>query len=257
MAGKTAVALAAGLAASVVAGGFLLLGGAYNGQADPFNRNDVTIGVDKLEGADAKEAKKEPADVKVDGDAVKNLRTDANPDPDFCEKSKLPPGEGKADKGGTCLSVPIGEVAKNPVKVAILNAPVNIAVGKAFELKVQIEDKDGPLDLDGFTFDETGKAGKAFLEGPGELGNNGRPFMHCHLGISTLEEEGGLPGDKYDAAFSGVQGFKGDDLSVKVGGLQAGFYRGDVYCSQPGHAPLPTAKADFVQAFDSFEFEVK
>lgn len=209
------------------------------------------------ENKEKQDAKNEPAKVEVDGDKVNNLRTDANPDPNFCEKSSLPAGEGKADKGGTCLSVPIGEVAKNPVKVAILNAPRNVAEGKGFELKVKIEDKDGPLNLDGFTFDETGKAGKAFLEGPGELGKNGRPFLHCHLGITTLKEEGGLPGDKYDAAFSGVQGFKGDDLSVKVGGLNSGFYRGDVYCSQPGHAPLPTAKADFVQAFDSFEFEVK
>jgi hypothetical protein len=256
MAGKTAVALAAGLAASVVTGGILVLGGAYSGEAPAFNNDDVTIGREQLDAPD-KEVE-EPADVKVEGDEVKNLRTDANSDRDFCKKSRLRAGEGKADKGGTCLSVPIGEVAKNPVKVAVENAPVEIGAGEAFKIGVKVEDKFGPLDLDGFTFDETGKAGKAFLEGPGELGNqSGRPFLHCHLGITTLQEKGGLPGDKYDAAFSGVQGFKGDDLSVEVGGLNKGFYRGDVYCSQPGHLPLPTAKADFVQAFDSFEFEVK
>jgi hypothetical protein len=252
MAGKTFLALGAGLVAAVAAGGTLLATGGYSGEAPAFNREQVTIGID-----DPSREIKNPADVKVEGNEVKNLRTDANSDQDFCKKSRLPAGEGKADKGGTCLSVPIGEVAKNPVKVAIDNAPDVIEAGKAFTLGVRVEDKLGPLDLDGFTFDETGKAGKAFLEGPGELGNNGRPFMHCHLGITTLEEKNGLPGDKYDAAFSGVQGFKGDDLSVKVGGLNEGFYRGDVYCSQPGHLSLPTAKADFVQAFDSFEFEVK
>jgi hypothetical protein len=252
---KTVAALGAGFGAAVLAGVVLTLSGGFGDNAFPvFNNEDVVIGREQL---DAPDKKVDPADVKVDGNKVDNLRTDANPDPDFCKKSNLPPGEGKADKGGTCLSVPIGEVAKNPVKVAVDNAPEIVKAGESFKLGVRIEDKFGPLDLDGFTFDETGKAGKAFLEGPGELGKNGRPFMHCHLGVTTLEEKGGLPGDKYDAAFSGVQGFKGNDLSVEVGGLNKGFYRGDVYCSQPGHAALPTAKADFVQAFDSFEFEVK
>lgn len=250
MSWKGLVGVGAAVAVAFGGGGILLGSGGFSQEKD-FQQFNVAE-------APAKEDEKvDPAEVKVEGKEVKNVRTDANSDQDFCKKSKLPAGEGKADKGGTCLSVPIGEVAKNPVKVAIDNAPDVVAEGKSFKLGVRVEDKDGALDLDGFTFDETGKAGKAFLEGPGELGNNGRPFMHCHLGVTTLKEKGGLPGDKYDAAFSGVQGFKGNDLSVTVGGLNAGFYRGDVYCSQPGHASLPTAKADFVQAFDSFEFEVK
>jgi hypothetical protein len=79
-------------------------------------------------------------------------------------------------------------------------------------------------------------------------------LLHCHLGVTTLSGDG-LPGEDYDAAFSGVQGFEGN-VSAKISGLEKGEYRGDVYCSQPGHLGLPTAKATQVQAFDTFKFKV-
>lgn len=256
--------------ASVAAVGAVVVG---LGQASPsstdfpkFNQKDPGFSVQTLTGADKKvEPSKAPAakksaspqgSVKPVGDAVKNIReTRSLLVGDYCRASKLPAGEGKNNKGGTCVSFPIGEVAKNPVRVAVPDAPSVVSVGKAFEVNVKVEDRFGPLDLNAFTHDENNKAGDTFLEHPGELDAKGRPLLHCHMGVTTLAEKNGLPGESYDAAFSGVQGLKGD-LKVKVSGLDAGFYRADVYCSQPGHAPLPTALATNVQAFTSFNFQV-
>ncbi len=248
--------------ASVVAIGAVVVGLGQTASNDAdfpkFNNEDAGISVQNPTGS-KEEKKKEPAkgEVKVDGDEVKNIRTDRSDLlADYCRNSKLPAGEGKNNKGGTCISFPIGEVSKNPVRVAVPDAPSVVPVGKAFEVDVKVEDRDGPLDLNAFTFDKkTGKAGDTFLEHPGELDKKGRPLLHCHLGVTTLAEKNGLPGESYDAAFSGVQGIKGD-LKAKVSGLDAGFYRADVYCSQPGHAPLPTAVATNVQAFSSFNFQV-
>lgn len=276
--------VAAGAAAFLLAGGALTACGYdYGGnEADGrFNDGDLKVAAqdtkelnaeqkkkaeEAKKAADAKKAEeakkaaaaKEKADIEVKGDEVKNLRTDVAKNPAaFCKSSNLPAGEGKDNKGGTCLSIPIGEIAKNPILIAVPNAPEVIAEGKAFDLKVKIEDKFGPLDLNAFTFDDSGKAGETFLEHPGELDNDGRPLLHAHLGVATLKERNGLPvSNTYDAAFSGVQGVKGD-LSAKISGLKAGFYRADVYAGQPGHAPPPTATADQVQAFASFYFEVK
>lgn len=251
----------AGIAAALLVGSGLVAY-TFDGGENEFPTLEASQAVateePKAEEDKKKEAAKEQADIKVEGDKVDNLRTDVAKNPAaFCKSSDLPAGEGKGDKGGTCLSIPIGEIPKNPILVAIPNAPEVVAEGKAFELKVQIEDKFGPLDLNAFTFDDSGKAGITFLEHPGELDNDGRPLLHAHLGVATLKEKNGLPvSAKYDAAFSGVQGVKGD-LTAKVGGLKAGFYRADVYTGQPGHAPYPTAKADNVQGFASFYFEVK
>lgn len=213
---------------------------------------------DKVAGAEVKEdddvkAQVERADVEVEGDEVDNVRPDAKAD-NF--KTKLDIGNGKADKGNTFVNIPIGEVAKNPVKVAVKNPPAKVKAGKAFEVDVLVADKDGALDLNAFTFDESGGAGVTFLEHPGELDKDGRPLAHCHIGAVTLDKDGFPAADDYDAAFSGVQGVKGD-LTAKIDGLNAGSYRADVWCSQPGHLVLPTNKADKVQAIDSFRFEVK
>lgn len=254
------------VAASV---GTLALGGVLVGigQTSPDNAKDFPefnknpgISVNDLKADDEKkdDPKKasSPSTVDVSGDEVKNIREDrSNLVADYCRESSLKPGEGEKDKGNTCVSYPIGEVSKNPVRVAIPNAPTVVPVGKDFTLEVKVEDRFGPLDLNAFTFDKSGKAGDTFLEHPGQLDKDGRPLLHCHLGVSTLAEKNGLPGESYDAAFSGVQGLKGN-LEAKVSGLDAGFYRGDVYCSQPGHAPLPTALATNVQAFASFNFQV-
>lgn len=259
---------------AIIAGvGTLAIGGILVGigQANPsdpkdfpkFNSAQPGVSVESVTGKDKKDTeikqKKDaarPGTVDLKGDAVKNL-TDNRSDliADYCRNSKLPAGEGKDNKGGTCVSFPIGEVAKNPVRVAVTNAPSVVSVGKDIDLKVKVEDRDGPIDLNAFTHDENDKAGDTFLEHPGELDKDGRPLAHCHLGITTLAEKNGLPGESYDAAFTGVQGLKGD-LHAKVSGLDAGFYRADVYCSEPGHAALPTALATNVQAFTSFEFQV-
>ena len=223
-----------------------------------FNKSDPGVSVESVTGkkTEAKKEEKKTGSVKVDGDEVDNIReTRSDLIADYCRNSKLPAGEGKNNKGGTCVSYPIGEISKNPVRVAVPDAPSVVPVGKGFEVKVLIEDRDGALDLNAFTHDENNKAGDTFLEHPGELDKSGRPLLHCHMGVTTLAEKNGLPGESYDAAFSGVQGVKGD-LSAKVSGLDAGFYRADVYCSQPGHAPLPTAVATNVQAFTSFNFQV-
>ncbi len=198
-----------------------------------------------------------PGEVEVNGDEVKNLREKrSDVVADFCRNSPLKPGEGEKNKGDTCVSYPIGEVAKNPVRVAIPDAPSVVDAGKSFTVSVKVEDKFGPLDLNAFTADASGKAGNTFLEHPGQLDKDGRPFAHAHLGVTTLSEKNGLPGESYDAAFSGVQGVKGD-LTATVGELKPGFYRADVYVSQPGHLALPTAVATNVQAFASFSFQVK
>lgn len=208
---------------------------------------------------DAAVKEEDKAEVKVDGNEVDNLREDiAKNAANFCETSVLDAGEGKEDKGGTCVSSQLGEIAKNPVLVAMPGFPDVVAEGKKFKVKIQIEDKFGPLDLNAFT-NIDGKAAETFLEHPGELDNNGRPLLHAHFGVTTLKADKGLPKtNDYDAAFSGVQGVKGDkELSVTVSGLKAGFYRADVYAGGPGHAPTPTAKANQVQAFSSVYFEVK
>ncbi len=259
---KTAVIAGA---STLVLGGVLVGLGQVSGDSasdfPDFNKNPG-LSVNDLKGDDGKKAEAaakssgDQADVTVNGDKVDNLveeRSDLLAD--YCRNSKLKAGEGKDNKGNTCVSFPIGEVAKNPVRVAVPNAPSVIPVGKDLDLKIIVEDRDGPLDLNAFTHDENDKAGDTFLEHPGELDKDGRPLLHCHLGVSTLAEKNGLPGETYDAAFSGVQGVKGD-LSAKVSGLDAGFYRADVYCSQPGHLALPTAKANNVQAFTSFNFQV-
>lgn len=249
--------------AAVVAIGVAVVGlgqTSSSGQDFPkFNKSDPGISVKDLTGSDKKPAAvkdDKKSSVTLEGDAVTNIReTRSDLIADYCRNSNLPAGEGKGNKGGTCVSYPIGEVNKNPVRVAVPDAPSVVPVGQDFEVKVLVEDRDGPLDLNAFTHDESDKAGNTFLEHPGELDKAGRPLLHCHMGVTTLAEKNGLPGESYDAAFKGVQGVKGD-LKVKVSGLDAGFYRADVYCSQPGHAPLPTALATNVQAFSSFNFQV-
>lgn len=225
-----------------------------------FNSADPKVGVNlpktEVKKDDTKKAADPQGEIKLDGTAVDNIRPDRNTlVADFCRNSKLPAGEGKEDKGGTCVSQPIGEVAKNPVRISIPNAPTVVSVGQAINLDIRIEDRFGPIDLNAFTHDENNKAGDTFLESPGELDKDGRPLAHCHLGVTTLTEKNGLPGESYDAAFKGVQGFKGD-VHATIDGLNVGFYRADVYCSEPGHASLPTAKATNVQAFASFNFQV-
>lgn len=198
-----------------------------------------------------------PGTVKVIGTPVENLRTDAAPPEtsNFCDQSDLPAGEGKADKGNTCVSTPLGEIADHPVRVAANpRSFFNIKGGKV-KVRVLIADNLGVLDLNAFTFDQTGGAGITLHERPAELQDNGRPLLHCHIGITTVKNVGALPGEDYDAAFSGLQGFKGD-LTAEITGLPRGTYRGDVYCSGPGHPMLPTSKATEVQAFDTFDFKV-
>lgn len=258
--------LAAGILAVSALVGVSACGYDYGGNEEiRFNEAEVKAGagdLDKLNKEDAekqgKEEAVEKAEVKVEGDEVANLREEVAPNAKtFCDDSKLKAGETKDDKGNTCVSTQLGEVAASPVLVALPGFPTVVAESKAFEAKVLIEDKFGPLDLNAFTHDENDKAGDTFLEHPGELDNDGRPLLHAHFGITTLKERGGLPKtNDYDAGFSGVQGVKGD-LSVKVSGLKAGFYRADVYSGGPGHAPVPTAKATQVQAFASVYFEVK
>lgn len=198
-----------------------------------------------------------PGTVKVvRGTPVENIRqTPADPETSvYCDESDLPAGEGKADKGNTCVSTPLGEVADHPVRVAA-NTSFFHKVNKPVNVKILVADNQGVLDLNAFTFDATGGAGTTLHERPGELDANGRPLLHCHLGVTTLRSLGALPGEDYDAAFSGIQGFKGD-LTAQITGLPRGTYRGDVYCSAPGHPILPTSKATEVQAFASFNFKV-
>lgn len=234
-----------------------------------FNEAEVKTGVgdlDKLNKDDAaKQGKAEEksevkkSDLDVKGEEVDNLRVNkAKNAANFCKSSPLPAGEGKEDKGGTCVSSQLGEIAKNPVLIAMPDFPDVVGENQKFTVKVQVEDKFGPLDLNAFT-NINGKASTTFLEHPSELDNDGRPLLHAHFGITDLKERNGLPKtNDYNAAFSGVQGVKGDKaLSVTVSGLKAGFYRADVYAGGPGHAPNPTAKANQVQAFASVYFEVK
>lgn len=197
-----------------------------------------------------------PGTVAVTGTPVKNLieAAEAPESSNFCKNSKLPPGEGQANKGGTCVSTPLGEIAKHPVRVAAAPGRFVNRVGGKVKVRILIADNQGPIDLNAFTHDENNKAGITLHEFPGQLDANGRPFLHCHLGIAKLKN--GFPGETYDGAFSGVQGFKGAGIVATVTGLPRGQYRGDVYCSVPGHAPLPTALANQVQAFDTFDFVV-
>jgi len=196
-----------------------------------------------------------PGTVTVTGSPVKNLieAAEAAESSNFCKASNLPPGEGKANKGGTCVSTPLGEIAAHPVRVATSVPRVN-RVGKPVKVKILIADNQGPIDLNAFTHDENGKAGITLHEFPGQLDDNGRPFIHCHLGIAKLVN--GFPGELYDGAFSGVQGFQGKGIVATVTGLPRGSFRADVYCSVPGHAPLPTALANQVQAFDTADLVV-
>jgi hypothetical protein len=197
-----------------------------------------------------------PGTVTVTGSPVKNLieAAEAAEKSDYCAASKLPPGEGLANKGGTCVSTPLGEIAVHPVRVAASTNNFFNRSGKAIKVKILVADNRGPIDLNAFTHDANNKAGVTLHEFPGQLDANGRPFIHCHLGIAKLVN--GFPGELYDGAFSGVQGFKGKGIVATVTGLPRGSYRGDVYCSVPGHAPLPTALANQVQAFDTFDFQV-
>lgn len=198
-----------------------------------------------------------PGTIKVvRGTPVDNIRQDAAPPETsaFCDESDLPPGEGAADKGNTCVSTPLGEVADHPVRVAA-NTRFFQRTDKPVKVNILVADNQGVLDLNAFTFDQTGGAGVTLHERPAELDENGRPLLHCHLGVTTLSGFGALPGEDYDAAFSGIQGFKGD-LTAEITGLPRGTYRGDVYCSAPGHPMLPTSKATEVQAFDTFDFKV-
>ena len=197
-----------------------------------------------------------PGTVAVTGTPVKNLieAAEAAESSNYCKASKLPPGEGQANKGGTCVSTPLGEIAKHPVRVAASTRNFVNRSGKAVKVRILVADNQGPIDLNAFTHDANNKAGVTLHEFPGQLDASGRPFIHCHLGIAKLVN--GFPGETYDGAFSGVQGFKGNGIVATVTGLKAGSYRGDVYCSVPGHAPLPTALANQVQAFDTFDFVV-
>ncbi len=197
-----------------------------------------------------------PGTVTVTGTPVKNLieAAEAAESSDYCKASKLPPGEGLANKGGTCVSTPLGEIAAHPVRVAAGTNHFFNRVGKKIKVRILVADNQGPIDLNAFTHDANNKAGITLHEFPGQLDANGRPFLHCHLGIAKLVN--GFPGETYDGAFSGVQGFKGSGIVATVTGLPRGSYRGDVYCSVPGHAPLPTALANQVQAFDTFDFKV-
>jgi hypothetical protein len=173
---------------------------------------------------------------------------------DWCSRAgAAPAGEGLADKGGTCLSTPIGEVAKNPVLVNA-TAPDRITQGRTLRVHITVSDNLGILDLNAFTKDATGGAGTTFLEHPGELDAAGRPLLHCHIGLATVSRNG-LPNADNNAAFSGVQGFRGD-LVAEVRGLPRGSFRGSVWCSQPGHPILPTSVASRVQAFDTFDLQV-
>ncbi len=243
--------------------GAVLVGiGQTSNDVPAFNEGDSGVSLESITGkkeapkAAPKDPKSPVGDIDINGDDVKNLRENRSSlIADYCRNSKLPAGEGKSNKGGTCVSFPVGEVAKNPVRVAIPNAPSVVQTGKDIDLKIIIEDRFGPIDLNAFTHDENEKAGDTFLEHPGELDKAGRPLIHAHLGVTTLSEKNGLPGESYDAAFSGVQGVKGN-LTAKISGLDPGFYRADVYVGQPGHAPLTTAVANNVQAFASFNFQV-
>lgn len=193
----------------------------------------------------------------VRGTPVENLVKDAAPaeESEFCDQSSLPPGEGLADKGGTCVSTPLGEIAKHPVRVATQLNRFVVPRNGSLKVRVVVADDQGVLDLNAFTFDATGGAGVTLHEHPAQLNDQGRPLLHCHMGITTVRAVGALPGEDYDAAFLGLQGFKGD-LTAKITGLPRGAYRGDVYCSGPGHPMLSTAKATQVQAFDTFDFVV-
>ena len=198
-----------------------------------------------------------PGTVKVvRGTPSENIRQNAAPPEtsNFCDASDLPPGEGVANKANTCVSTPLGEVAARPVRVTA-NTRFLHRTGKPVNVKILVADNQGVLDLNAFTFDQTGGAGTTLHEHPGELDENGRPLAHCHLGVTTVRAVGALPGEDYDAAFSGIQGFKGD-LTAQITGLPRGTYRGDVFCSVPGHPILPTNVATRVQAFDTFDFRV-
>lgn len=198
-----------------------------------------------------------PGTVTVTGTATANLieAAEAPEKSAFCAASKLPSGEGQGNKGGTCVSTPLGEIAKHPVRVAS-SVPFVNRTGKPVKVKILVADNQGPIDLNAFTHDANNKAGITLHEFPGQLDANGRPLIHCHLGIAKVAQVGGLPGELYDGAFSGVQGFKGKGIVATVTGLPRGAYRADVYCSVPGHAPLPTALANMVQAFDTADFVV-
>ncbi len=197
-----------------------------------------------------------PGTVMVTGTPVTNLieAAEAAEDSNYCAASSLPPGEGLANKGNTCVSTPLGEIAAHPVRVAASTRHFLNRAGKAVKIRILVADNQGPIDLNAFTHDENNKAGITLHEFPGKLDADGRPFLHCHLGVATLVN--GFPGETYDGAFSGVQGVQGAGITATVTGLPRGTYRADVYCSVPGHAPLPTALANQVQAFDTADFKV-
>jgi hypothetical protein len=197
-----------------------------------------------------------PGTVTVTGTPVKNLVEEAAPaeNSEYCKTSKLPRGEGLANKGGTCVSTAIGEIAAHPVRVASSPDRFVNRAGKSVRVRISVADNQGPLDLNAFTHDANNKAGVTLHEHPGQLDERGRPLLHCHIGVVKIVN--GFPGETYDAAFSGVQGFRGKGIVAKIDGLPRGSFRADTYCSQPGHPALPTALANQVQAFDSFKFVV-
>ncbi|MPZ89719.1 MAG: hypothetical protein GEU81_17020 [Nitriliruptorales bacterium] len=205
---------------------------------------------------DGEPATSEPSagSIALAGNEVDNIRPDPV-NPSICEDSSLPNGAGLADKSGTCVPTQLGEVAPNPVRVTVRNPPDVVAEGDDFTMNILVADRDGGLDLNAFTFDASGGAGVTFLEQGGELDENARPLMHCHLGVAGLEGPNALPGETFDAAFLGLQGVNGD-FEATVSGLPAGFYRGVIYCSGPGHAALSTGEATDMQAVQTFDFEV-
>jgi hypothetical protein len=225
-----------------------------DGTSDDGTSDDGTDDEDETPTPPVTSVRSRPGSIVLAGNPVDNIRPDPLT-PNICEDSSLPNGAGQGDKSGTCVPTQLGEVAPNPVRVTVRNPPQVVAEGEEFTLGILIADRDGGLDLNAFTFDSTGGAGVTFLEQGGELDENGRPLMHCHLGVATLPEPNGLPGETFDAAFLGLQGVEGD-FTATISGVPAGVYRGVIYCSGPGHAPLATGQATDMQAIQTFDFEV-
>lgn len=251
---KQRTVLASVVVVGLMAGTGLAVAGPASAHDEPGRPTTTKAGTDKPVTPPAPGTR--PGTVTIVGDPVENIR--ANPAPAeksaYCAASSLPAGEGVANKGGTCVSTPLGEIAVHPVRVTA-NAPGRVTVGQALNVRIRVADNQGILDLNAFTKDATGGAGTTFLERAGELDASGRPLLHCHIGLAKVASPGALPPEDNDAAFSGVQGVRGD-LTAKITGLPRGFYTGSVWCSQPGHPILPTAVASRVQAIDTFDVQV-
>lgn len=165
-----------------------------------------------------------------------------------CADSDLPPGEGRANKAGTCVSTDLGEVRENPV-FPVVNAPDSAAQGEDFTFAVQVVG-NGP-GLNGFTQEgDTGKAGITFLERM-TLNNT----VHCHTGAAATNESGAPLTATYAAAFSGLEGI-GDEFLVTFANLDAGTYVGAVWCTGAGHVPLGTALASTIIPSTNFRFTI-